>query len=193
MKIERLKKSMILFFLISISIFANCKENTDIMKFSFEQIQNLYSKEMEQNESSNLCPFYIKKNFFIKVENELNELIAESDFCSVRICVNVDNGILEVNALYDLENEIYFKMWNCNEEKSQTKIQNASARKILRSKPKELVLIDDTKIPIIDGTSTYIIKKIGKDTYYYASYYESNDTSYKPLIDLFREVYKEAL
>lgn len=84
-------------------------------------------------------------------------------------------------------------MWNCNEEKSQTKIQNASARKILRSKPKELVLIDDTKIPIIDGTSTYIIKKIGKDTYYYASYYKSNDTSYKPLIDLFREVYKEAL
>lgn len=43
MKIERLKKSMILFFLISISIFANCKENNNNMKFSFEKIQNLYS------------------------------------------------------------------------------------------------------------------------------------------------------
>ena len=167
MKIERLKKSMIIFFLISISIFTNCKENNNNMRFSFEKIQNLYSHEIEQNESSNLCPFYIKKNFFIKVENELNELIAESDFCAVRICVNVDNGILEVNALYDLENEIYFKMWNCNEEKSQTKIQNASARKILRSKPKELVLIDDTKIPIIDGTSTYIIYPYNHSSEYF--------------------------
>ena len=108
MIITKFKKNIILLFFISVSIFASCNGNDNKMNFSFEQIQDLYGQEIKQQNVYNLCPFYVKKNFFNKVEDELNELIAKSDFCSVRICVNIDNGRLDVAALYNQESEIYF-------------------------------------------------------------------------------------
>ena len=187
MNIKNLKKIIMMFFFISVSIFANCKENGNKMKFSFEEIQDLYLQEMKQTGANNLCPFYINKNFFKKVEDELNELISKSDFYSVRICVNVDNNILNVTALYNLGNEIYFKVWKRNAEQMQNKITNKSAKKILKTKPKALFLIEDTKLPIFDR------KKIDKEIYYYAYYYRPYDSTYKPIIDLFREVYEGSL
>ena len=65
MNIKNLKKIIMMFFFISVSIFANCKENGNKMKFSFEEIQDLYLQEMKQTGANNLCPFYINKNFLI--------------------------------------------------------------------------------------------------------------------------------
>lgn len=69
----------------------------------------------------------------------------------------------------------------------ESKIQNSLAKRILKSKPKDLVLIEDSKHLVLDSTSTYIIKKIGRKTYYYAYYYMPCDDTYESLINLFRE------
>lgn len=181
------KKNIILFIVIMFSIFSACTENHNKLQFSFEQIQNSYYKEIESVHAKLLCPFYISKKFFNEVEEQLNGLIAESDYCSVRICVNVDNGILHVAALYNLKNEVYFKIWKRNGGHKESKIQNSLAKRILKSKPKDLVLIEDSKHLVLDSTSTYIIKKIGRKTYYYAYYYMPCDDTYESLINLFRE------
>ena len=187
MVMAKYKKSIVLFVLIAALILSACAKDESKMKFSFEQIQNLYYQEIERAHAKLFDPFYINKKFFDKVEEELNELIAESDYCSVGISVNIDNAILNVTALYNFKNEIYFKIWKSNGEQKETKIQNPSAKRILKSKPKDLVLIEDSKSLVLDSTSTYIIKKIGRKTYYYAYYYRPYDDAYESLIDLFRE------
>lgn len=187
MIMSKYKKSIILFILITVSIFSACMANKNRMKVSFEQIQNLYYQEIERSHAKLFNPFYVNKIFFDEVEKELNELIAESDYCSIRISVNIDNGILNIAVIYNLKNEIYFKEWKRNGEQKQTKIHNPSAKRILKHKPKDLVVIEDSRNLILDSKSTYIIKKIGRNTYYYAYYYEPYDNTYESLIDLFSE------
>ena len=90
------KKNIILFILITFSVFANCKENGNKMKVSFEQLQNVYYETIKKVEAKSLTPFYIDKNFFTDIEQTLNSLIAESDYVSVLISINIDNGIFSL-------------------------------------------------------------------------------------------------
>ena len=120
----------------------------------------------------------------------MNELIAESDYCSVMILVNVDNGLLAVRALYNVRDELYFNIWEQDGFKRLIMIQNPKAVKILRRRPENVVMIDGSLSPAVDRTSTYVIKKIRNKTYYYANYYTKINDAYSSLIKLFREGYE---
>ena len=160
------------------------------MNFSFEKIQNDYNNEISKENGSLLCPFYIDHKFFVEVEQQLNKLIETSDFCSVLICINIDNGILDIAALYNQKSEIYYKVWEHNGIQRQTKVNNSAAKKILANKPSDLVLIEKLNTLVLDSSSTYVIKKIGSETYYYAFYYMPYDNDYKSLLKLFEEASK---
>lgn len=187
-----IKKIKIIFVLsfMSLAVFVGCKKEKTEMKFSFEESQNLFVEEMKVTNAFGFEPFYYNKKFFDKVEQELNELIKDSDYCSVTISVNINNGILDVSALYNLKNEIHFILWDCYKDiKNHTTIQNPEALKILKSKPKKSMLIENANMPVYDGTSEYVIKKIGDKTYHYAAYIHCDDKDYEPLLELFGEGY----
>lgn len=189
--ISKYIKCVILFFIFITFFFPSCWKNDNKQNFSFKLIQDIYEKEVKSRNIILLCPFYIDKNFFDRVEEQINNYIVESDCYSIKICVNVDNGILDVSALYNIKNDVYFKIWKHNGEQKQTRIENPAALKILKKRPKDLVLIEDTKIPVLDSKSTYIIKKIGNKTYFYSYYYRPTEESYESIIDLFREGYEK--
>jgi len=158
------------------------------MYFSFKEIQDVFYQKIKALDSTNLSPFYIYEDYLKNIEQELNELIKKSDFCSVLICVDIDNGIYDIRALYDYKDEIYFSVWEYNGFQKQTKIQESDVKKILKAEPKKEIIIDDSGLPISDSTSEYIIKKIKNKTYYYANCEESIDVDYIPLVDLFRKL-----
>ncbi len=184
-------KRVILFILLIVLIFSSCKKDDYKIQFSFEQIQNKYNEEIQKIGPTVLCPFYFDKKLFTSIEQELNTLITNSDYCSVMISVNIDNGLFDICALYNKKKEVYFNVWEYYEKvKKQTLIKNPNAIKILKKKPKQSVLIENGNICWADCTSTYIIKKIGKKTYYYANYVRQGNGGYDSLINLFGEGYK---
>ena len=170
-------------------MFNSCKIERK-MQVSFKDIQNTFYCELQKNNAMGFEPFYIDSKFFNEVEQQLNELIAESDYCSVMILVNVDNGLLAVRALYNVRDEPYFNIWEQDGFKRLIMIQNPKAVKILRRRPENVVMIDSSLSPAVDRTSTYVIKKIRNKTYYYANYYTKINDAYSSLIKLFREGYE---
>ena len=179
------RKNIFIVLIFLCSAYISCRGMKKDIQFSFKKIQDYY-QEIESSDSTCLNPFYIDESFFTNTEQQLNELIKESDYCSLLIRSSIDNGICEVRALYNYSDGIFFYSWNCDGIQKQTKIQNPKAKEILKNKPKDKVKIDGDKF-VVDGISEYIIKKINNKTFYYANHCGSVDMDYEPLIDLFYE------
>lgn len=183
-------KKILIFTFTTLSIFTGCKSTKDNISFSFKQIQKCYDSETANFNATGLCPFYIHEKSFDKIEQQLNESIKESDYCSVLICINIDNGIYKAKALYNNKKDVYLDSWNLNDiqtlgKKDHQKVPDPNAIKILKKKPRSEMIIENPELPILDATSVYIIKKIKQKTYYYAYYAQPETTEYKQLIELF--------
>ena len=178
-----MKKNSIFMISTIIMIITSCNIENNI-QFSFKKIQDFYYKQLSFPKTNHCDPFYVSEDFFQSVEQKLNQLIKESKYCSVLIKSSIDNGLCEVAALYDCKNEVYCYNWTENQER-QEKIHDSKALKILKSKPKELMIFNESNLPIFDGITIYVIKKINNKTYYYANYEGPIDGNYAALIDLF--------
>lgn len=183
------KKILAIFALVSCLFFVACGSKKNI-SFSFDEIQDYYYQELIASNLGCFNPFYFPphQDFFQNVESQLNELIEDSDYCSVLIRSSIENATCEVYVLYNCKNEINFIMWDGfnRKQNAQRKIQEPEVKKILKTKPREVMIINgDT---VLDGTSYYIIKKINDKTYYYANHYGDVDADYKALMDLFKKL-----
>ena len=159
------------------------------MKFSFEKIQDLFYQELLLSGSNYYNPFYIDEHYFKNIEIQLNELIKNSKYCSVLIRSSIDNGICEVLAFYNKDNELKLCLWKYNGVQKEVTIQDSNAKKILKSIPEHEILIDKSNVPISGGTTKYIIKKIKNKTYYYANIQGNINVNYMKLMDLFQKYY----
>lgn len=185
-----LKKSFLAFIFVTLSIFTGCRSTKKNMSFSFEQIQKRYNSETANFKTAGLCPFYIYEKRMNKLEQQLNESIKESDYCSILIYINIDGGKYGAHALYNNKKDVYLDSWNLNDiqaldKKDHQKVPDPNAIKILKKKPRSEMIIETPELPILDATSVYIIKKIKQKTYYYAYYAQPETTEYKQLIELF--------
>ena len=167
-------------------IITGCKKIDN--NISFEQIQNFFYEEIEKEKPVGIEPFYIDEPFFKEIEKQLNEDISQSDYYSIMITVNVNTGKLEVSLLYNLGKNVYYNSWNWYNQNTKSIVKKTDAKRILKKKPAEMICFDNIDNSTFDRTSTYIIKKTGANTYYYANYNISENADYQSLIDLFREV-----
>lgn len=174
-----------IFGLIIFFMFTGCLRGKNRLQFSFEEINNYYTDKLERSF------LYIPDIIFPEIEEELNELIKNSKYCSVLIKEGIGNGIYSIAAIYDSHNEIYFyerDIFKGIQIVNNKKIQNQNAKKILMSKPQD-EFISDIDTFLLDGISYYVIKKIKEETYYYSSYGSPVDEQYEELIRLFRNSY----
>ena len=70
---------------------------------------------------------------------------------------SIDNGILEVAAIFNIKDAVWFKMWDDNGFEIQSIIQDKNVKKKLKSRPSDTIIIDSNIV--LDGTSYYVIKK----------------------------------
>ena len=170
-------------------IFSSCRYKEGTIQFSFEEAQDIYYQELKTFDSTSFNPFYIDKVFFQKTEQQLNEEIEQSCYCSVLIRSSIDNGILEIAAIYDSGNEKRFHLFKRDGSQKRIKIQDPKIKEVLKSKPRKSMIINESNLMVCDGLSEYIIKKIGNKTYFYANHCGDVDDDYKPLMDLFRSFF----
>ncbi|MBP5358198.1 MAG: hypothetical protein J6Y69_03315 [Treponema sp.] len=183
------QRIVILFPIIICLIFSSCRNKEKRIHFSFEKAQEIYYQELVKYESTRFNPFYIDKAFFQKTEQQLNEEIEQSCYCSVLIRSSINNGILEIAAIYDSENEIWFHLFKHDGSQKRIKLQDLEIKEILKSKPRKSIIINESNLSVYDGLSEYVIKKIDNKTYFYANHHGEIDDDYKPLMNLFRSFF----
>nr|WP_318660524.1 hypothetical protein [uncultured Treponema sp.] len=184
-------KNKLIYPIIACFIFLSCKNEYNMI-FSFKGIQDSFYLEFEKIAAPCFNPFYssVNKEFFNNIECQLNELIKESDYCSVLIRSSIDNGILEVAAIFNTKDAVWFKMWDDNGFEIQSIIQDKNVKKKLKSRPSDTIIIDSNIV--LDGTSYYVIKKIYNKTYFYANHHMHVNDNFKPLVDLFNEMMRKS-
>ena len=153
------QRIVIIFPIIICLIFSSCRNKEKRIHFSFEKAQKIYYQELVKYESTRFNPFYIDKAFFQKTEQQLNEEIEQSCYCSVLIRSSINNGILEIAAIYDSGNEIWFHLFKHDGSQKRIKIKDPEIKGILKSKPRKAMIINESNLSVYDGLSEYVIKK----------------------------------
>lgn len=179
------KIRIIIGFIICCLMINSCKAEEEI-KISFKDIQNYYYSELAKQNMTNFNPFYVSENFFCNVETQLNEIMENSDYCSILIQSSINSGKCRISTLYNSKNEIYFHSWSLNGENKNCQVYQKTAKNTLKLHPQKKTIITTSDLHVLDGTTQYIIKIINRKIYYYANHYGSYDKDYKELIELFR-------
>ena len=138
------QRIVIIFPIIICLIFSSCRNKEKRIHFSFEKAQKIYYQELVKYESTRFNPFYIDKAFFQKTEQQLNEEIEQSCYCSVLIRSSINNGILEIAAIYDSGNEIWFHLFKHDGSQKRIKIKDPEIKGILKSKPRKAMIINES-------------------------------------------------
>ena len=184
---NRLCKFLIFMLAMGFSM-GGCKKTEEKIEFDFEQIQNHYWRKIH---SGGFSYFYSEEKFSL-VEDEINELIKNSDCCAVQISISANNAKLYIRLLYGNDENINFREWNLyTENEKHCLVQDEDAKKILEYEPKKTTIIDDTGLVVLDGMTVYAIKKTKNGTYYYANNQGSMNKEYTELGRLFFRIQKK--
>lgn len=178
----------IFFCIISIS----CENKKTHLRFEFKEIQDIYNKELLSKGIIEFNPFYVKSDFYGKVESQLNELIKDADYCSTLIISSINSNKCTIAVIYNIKNEIYYNIWKNDGEQRFVKIQEPYAMEILKQVPRKGMSIIKSQLTIFDGSTKYLIKKVKHKTYYYANHYGPDDNDYKQLLNLFSSAFQKS-